>query len=179
MGRGSHTSSFYPSHSHRYRRHCYSEHAQRYLDHPKPKSWLTALEDHPALSTSNVQPPIRKTIPHETVETIKVEFIKEKVPPDANEVDQSSNPDDEEEEENNFEKVYEKHEIISVIDKWIKAISNPDISPWSEGDLRNKSSLVLKPSEYLDPFHSFDWNRASSHKGRLMKLVFGSYNSQG
>ena len=77
------------------------------------------------------------------------------------------------------ETVYEKHEILNVVQKWIKTISNPDQTPWSDYDLGRNSSLILKATEHLDPFHGFDWNKSSSHKGRLMKLMLGSYNRQG
>ena len=156
----------------------YSEHARLYLSQPKPKSWLTALTEHPALQSSSKKLPevSKDDPPKETIKKFEprspsVELIP--APP----LEDSIVEQIDEEEDEDVEIFYEKNEIVDVMDKWIKTISNPDQNPWSEKDQRS-SGLTLKTNDNLDPFHNFDWNRSTSHKGRLMKLVLGSYNRQ-
>ena len=62
MGRGSYTSLSITRSSSRLSR--FNSDVQRFLDHPKPKSWLNALSDHPALTPKVQDEETKKLLLH-------------------------------------------------------------------------------------------------------------------
>ena len=161
-----------------------SEDVQRFLEHPKPKSWINALSDHPALSVTSSKPCehilLNDEIKHE--ETPKVEYkLLENVEFETPLPEKEQHNADAEEDENDeyidtdfeetlygYETVYEKDELVGAIDEWMSRISDTLRVPWSDMDAMD-SFPVLRSSIKLDPFHQFDWSQGGrSHTGRLV-----------
>ena len=157
-----------------------SEDVQRFLEHPKPKSWINALSDHPALSVPSSRPCAHVLLNDEikSEEILKVENkleniqletpLPEKEQNNAEEYENDEYIDTDFEETYGYETVYEKDELVGAIDEWMSRISDTSRVPWSDKDAMD-SFPVLRSSIKLDPFHQFDWSQGGrSHTGRLV-----------
>ena len=158
-----------------------SEDVQRFLEHPKPKSWINALSDHPALSISssrfsshvhlndaNKCEQIIKTENDEQVTRHLVKPLPEIEQPSVDDQENDEIIDADFEETWEYETVYEKEELVGAIDEWTLRISDASRVPWTDQDAMD-SSPVLRSSLKLDPFHQFDWGQGGrSHTGRLV-----------
>ena len=184
MGQGSYFTSLSGTRSSsRFSR--YNSDVQRFLDHPKPKSWLTALADHPALTANKEDEETKislckaptKDIHEQTISNVVKELpieVKAIVLPKKHEDIAEEN----EKVPDYYETVYEKHEVVNAIEQWIEKIFDHSQYPWEEHEYK-ENALLLDSAERLDPFHNFDWNSGRSHTGRLIKLLSGRYNNQG
>ena len=157
-----------------------SEDVQRFLEHPKPKSWINALSDHPALLIPSSRPCAHVLLNDEikSEEILKVENklenvqletpLPEKEQDNAEEDENDEYIDTDFEETYGYETVYEKDELVGAIDEWMSRISDTSRVPWSDKDAMD-SFPVLRSSIKLDPFHQFDWSQGGrSHTGRLV-----------
>ena len=166
-----------------------SEDVQRFLEHPKPKSWINALSDHPALSVTSSRPcahvhlndeikseetpKVENKVEYEEFETTLPE--KEQYNAEAEEDKKEYIDTDFEETLYGYETVYEKDELVGAIDEWMSRISDTLRVPWSDMDAMD-SFPVLRSSIKLDPFHQFDWSQGGrSHTGRLVYRLCITY----
>ena len=157
-----------------------SSDVQRFLLHPKPKSWINALDDHPALQDKVNKSKDKENIPDavikERIPVLEASPVPDPAITETNE--EEITIEDHDDIREHTETVYDKSELVTAIDNWMAKIINPDTIPWS-GDEQGGNSLLRNDADKIDPFHNFDWSSVRSHKGRLMKLVSGACNRQG
>ena len=165
-----------------------SEDVQRFLDHPKPKSWINALSDHPALASQrlpdkdvlldiykreNKSEKLSQLTTEQKPEPLNDELNVETTLEETYEVetDEEVTIEKDTEETNEtweYETVYEKEELVGAIGQWLSKISDSSRAPWDDKDATD-SFPVLRSSIKLDPFHQFDWSQTGrSHTGRLV-----------
>ena len=138
MGRGSYvrrqySSTRYPLVS--------SSDVQRFLHHPKPKCWLNALENHPALQENVTKVKEIEDIP---VVVAKNNILEEETtvfPEPTENIEEEVTIEDHDDICDYAETIYDKSELVTAIDQWITKISNPDIIPWSEDELGGNTLL--------------------------------------
>ena len=74
--------------------------------------------------------------------------------------------------------MYERDEVVGVMDWWLGRVQEVSCVPWAAGEWEG-SSLLLDTASRLDPLHNFDWENCRTHCGRVFRLRSGGRNSQG
>ena len=157
----------------------------------KPRNWLTALHDHPALLEkrkvdSNGAVTIPQPHPHrlplenisnEIVETVNCQPVIEG-PKEQTEVAEENPEEESEDFGEEIVEVYERDEVVSCLCWWLGLVRERSSVLWADWECGG-SDLLLDTAQRLDPLHYFDWANTATHSGRVMRLLSGSRNSQG